>query len=810
MDAGTPLAHLYPDLPSDPQFDSELADLQADLRARERQDLSLSKIEPIVRLNACILLTYLSTKSPAFEKVTLQTLLDRMTSPADPVASLKTLFAACEVIAKDLKRETPAFTTLQSTFSFYSMFFSSLLKFTHIDFLRSLDTRSVQMIWLTFLRYTRALDHNRLDKRFNMLCSLIFSCIYRDDDTPERLQEMNVDFEGNLGFRLGYEEYQAKKKMIETSCPTFGTPEYDVKAKRKEQLDSLGRLDVNMTWFFQSMETETSASLTLTPVNRRSLSRRSSQANPTVIYDNKANQEEMSGNLSFGRDCGFAEVTEIYRSPKNETFQSPKGGYETGRSHGRSAELDRSSQFSAGESKDHVRKLCSALQWYKDQVKSVKLEQHTPATGEPLVCSKYFLDFLDDPAILDNLRQSLQVIRSKSPDADLPAFFYAILDRLILRESLSSNQTDVRNLIKENNFLRSVVCFTLDLSASINRTSPLKFEEVLRLCRCGHIDVWKIINNFIRSKNQDLPHQVKLRVYELEADILLRAIWTQSPAQRCLAYAIFASTNVYADLAIQRILRLLAERIFLIATKLQLCKRVTDTIWEMTKKLLFYGLDDDTADVDIGFKTNVHLDTLLLATIYHVSYANNQYVNMTRLLEAYAVRVPYALSIAQTELQSFYNADLKRRFKQLSDDMGFNCRVSPYERESRNGTPIQTSVWKRKKAIVGTPIEKSLPNQLGKRGQPSPEVPPLPGFAGQARPKISGAVPFGAPESPSVSRQNEAFLFNIPFGSPSPSTNTNMSPFFFEGSLHGSANRRHNENDPCVVDDTGIQTPTFK
>jgi hypothetical protein len=339
----------------------------------------------------------------------------------------------------------------------------------------------------------------------------------------------------------------------------------------------------------------------------------------------------------------------------------------------------------------------------------------------------------------------------------------------------------------------------------------LKFEEVLQLCQCGYIDVWKIIHTFTRSVGC-LPHSVKLRIYELEADILLREIWTQSETKKCLAFVIFSTTNAYSSLAIQRIIQLLAQRIYFLTTELGLSKQIKETIWAMTKKLLFYGMDDENENIDISFKTNIHFDLVLISAIYHVGYANNQYLNWGKLVDAYNSKATFGLQLGVAELKTAYNGSLKKKFQRLSQDSWFNCRIAPDERESRNGTPIQSGVWKRKKEMVQTPLERILPVTPGKRTDFCPDIPVLPTFAGLADPTQGpqrGSL--RSQESPMPRRGNEEFyIYNLPFGSPSPSTNSKTSPFFFGGSLMGSENRHNNENDPCLMEDTGIQTPTFK
>lgn len=804
MESGPSIAQIYPGLPCDQQFETDVRALHSQVKSRELPNTSVSKLESVTKLNACVLLAFLSSESPAIQSTSLQTFLSFMVSPADPIASLKRLLEASNEVTQELKLDLPAFSQLHTNFSFHAMFFSSLLKFTRIDFLRSLDTRSVQMIWLTFLNISKFLEHNRLDKRFNVLCALIFKSIYKEEDTPENLEEMNADFQSNMGFKLTYDEYAAKRDLIQARAPTFGSPGYDLKAAQQAYVDSLSRMDINMKLFFNSMDTDTSLCITLTPVNRRTLSLHSAQANPTH-YD-QVPKDVQSNAFSFGRECEFEEVTEMYRSPKRG-----QDGHRSPRRSGSRADPDRGSSVTMTENKDHVRELCNALQWYKDQVFSVKVKQYTPPSGEPVACSAFFRTFLDDPVILANLQQSTQTIRNKSQDADTLAFFFSILDKLIAGESSGSSEAAVRVLIKTNNFLMSVVCFALDLSASINRTSMLKFEEVLQLCQCGYIDVWKIIHTFTRSVGC-LPQAVKLRVYELEADILLREIWTQSETKKCLAFVIFSTTNAYSSLAIQRIIQLLAQRIFFLTTELGLSRQIKETIWAMVKKLLFYGMDDENENIDISFKTNIHFDLVLLSAIYHVGYANNQYLNWGKLVDAYNSKATFGLPLGVPELKSVYNGSLKKKFQGLSQDTGFNCRIAPHERESRNGTPIQSGVWKRKKEMVQTPLEKSLPATLGKRVDYSPEIPVLPTFATLADPALApqrGSL--RSQESPIPRRGNEEFyIYNLPFGSPSPSTNSKTSPFFFGGSLMGSENRHNNENDPCLMEDTGIQTPTFK
>lgn len=787
------VADQCPFLAEDSTFKVEVSEMELQLKQKESSQQH-SLINDVLKGNAILILSFLQTKSERAKQVSLQSILKLMISPADPVNSLKSLFETCAAILSVLKLDLPEFIHIQANFSFYLIFYSTLFKFTKIDIMRCLGTEDLRLIWLSFVILAPNLNDNQANTRLlNLLCTLIFKVIYMNEMTPEKLNEMNLDFDRELGFKLDISDYNTKHKLIANKLSDFNTPAFNFEKRRQGYIDSLGPHDIDLLIFLSSLETDNNELVTYTPINRRSMSLNSPQSNLRKMV---GKSDKAPGNcLLMDRKTAFEKVVEHYQSPEKRINQNDQNNTVT---------------FGRSESRDHSRELASAAQWYKDQVKSVVLCPIDAEHNDFNLCSQFFKRYTENPEIRERLKEAVREVKQKSnDDKNALAFFYCVLDKLITAESSESNKIDLLNLIRERNFLQSVICFSLDLGALINKTTKLRFEEVMQMCKCGHLDVWKIIYSFNKAVGRQLPNTLKMRLSELETDILLRAIWSESGEQRCLARSMFAATNLYSDLAIKHILRLSAERLFVISTKnFELAHQ--EVIWELVKKLLFYGINDEANSTDISFKTNKHLDFLILASVYHVGLKNSKNLKMKDLVSAYFNTVAFPTVLSYAEFQSYYCNSFKKTVKELSGDEALNWRVPSKSKVGLNDTPIQSHVKKRMEDFVKTPLRSIIPVTLERRPE-NADIPVLPAFSSDK--KFRFPIRFECQGSPDdLSRRSgptgaDTPMFGFQFPSP---FNTPQSNFFFGDSFHNSTSNPQLNFSNNLFNNDGTETPKFK
>lgn len=793
MERPVNIADRYPFLADDSTFNAEVNEMVLALKANEAPVQLQQSINAALKENAILILSYLETKSERAKQMSLQGMLDRMVSPANPVRSLISLFDTCAAVLSALKRDLPEFIQIQANFSFDLMFFNSLFKFTKIDIRRCLGTENLRLVWLAFVILAPNLNGSQANtRRLNLLCTLIFKVVYSNETTAEKLEEMNSYFERELHFKLDMAEYNRKAQLIESKLPDFNSPAFDFDKRRQEYIAALGPLDVNLLIFLSSLDVQDTDLTTLTPINRRSMSLNSPQSNLRKMH---GKSDKASGNclLNMDRKTAFEKVVEHYQSPVRQLDQN---------------DHNRTITFGRTESRDHSRELGSSAQWYKDQVKGVVLYAIELGHKETIPCSSFVKSYAENAEVRQRLKEAVSEIKQKSgDDADALAFFFCVLDKLIVAESSRSNETDVQNLIKERNFLQSVICFSLDFGALINRTTKLRFEEVMQMCRCGHLDVWKIIFSFNRAVGRQLPNTLKMRISELETDILLRAIWSESEGQKCLARSVFASSNVYSDLAIKQILRISAERLFIISSK-NFDLPLQEKTWELFKRLLFYGMDDETQSAEISFKTNKHIDFLIVGALYHVAQKNSKNEKMKDLIAKYFGAAAFPTALNYSEFQSYYCNTFKKTVKDLLGDDGFRLKVEIKEKQILNDTPIQSHVKKRMDDFVKTPFRNMLSVELGRRAE-NPEVPALPAFSSDKKLKFSFS--FTGLNSPgdfsrhSGPTDSGTPLFGFSFPSPA---NTPNSVFSFGDSFPNSAAKPLQNRDKEIITD-GTGTPKF-
>lgn len=608
----------------------------------------------------------------------LQEVINLMEPKENPHSRLKSLFHHGKKLQNLLNLTNEKFRELQNEFSFLSLYFASLFKFSKFDVVHSLSEKEMKSIWLIFLLISEKIEEKNLDDRMNLLMTLIFSSIFNDENEWEDLKKFNEISEKHVFYKLDREDYASALKTIKFHFNDFGKIGFDncLEKLEKEYLSKHGPFDLDFLAFFSSISTHTLCDIAQTPYNKPSFSQKSSHNEFIKVSSQK---DELSPNFHTKK---YIEATELFQSPNlSQAFPS---------------------QHSFGDEKDHAREFGAIIRWFKEQLKTVNLISKSPASPFDVeFTSESFKKYIKTSKIADNLKEALSILHKKAKSNTIKTitFFFSILDRLIFEEVKRIKEDEIELLLNEKNFLNSVVCFALELNFVINNQEKLRRDEILEVCNCGYLDLWKIIYIFNTVFFRKLPSNLAMGIHEIEIEILLKEIWVETPGNKCLAYSIFSSSNANSDYAITTMMKALLSRVYILCKEANSPSSVNEEIWKLIKTLIFYGMDCSDKTHDISFKTNYHLDILVLSSIYHLYFVKEVHFDLNILLKTYLDKIMFPANINYNNLLFYYCNIFKSKIKSLQKSLDLMQEVS---RKTLNDTPIQSKIWKRKTKIIET------------------------------------------------------------------------------------------------------------
>lgn len=171
---------------------------------------------------------------------------------------------------------------------------------------------------------------------------------------------------------------------------------------------------------------------------------------------------------------------------------------------------------------------------------------------------------------------------------------------------------------------------------------------MIEACETNTQDFWGILFHFANCLGKTLPIIVRSRIIELECEILLRLIWKPfSSEQKTDVEKLFSSDNTQATQMIQKLLNILAERIYLITNELKIQDEVKETIWVCLKYLILRG---EAFQNKKPLLKGMHLDVMLLCTIYHVFLQQRVLKSVEQIIGVYQDKVLFPAFILKEDV----------------------------------------------------------------------------------------------------------------------------------------------------------------
>lgn len=212
--------------------------------------------------------------------------------------------------------------------------------------------------------------------------------------------------------------------------------------------------------------------------------------------------------------------------------------------------------------------------------------------------------------------------------------FYKSLGELMRHEERqlelrSENKDHLTNVLKNENFYRSLLACCLQTILVVYNTLTVDLEEILALCKINAFDLWKLMKNFIEFDPR-LPSSVKHYFRILELKIISFYGWKEgSPIIDQLKQHIDSreGTNHPAVLMYyRRFLTYCANRVNDISNILCLQDQMKEEIWSITKNTIL-----EATDIYI----DRHTDQVIACTIYGVCKAKSLNITFNTLIAKY-------------------------------------------------------------------------------------------------------------------------------------------------------------------------------
>ena len=639
---------------------------------------------------AIVLYAFLVRESGPFASYSLSELLDKILPVEKRVEALKTLLEIVRSILIKQRRKSETFDAIQKSFGFHSIYFIQMFKIK-AQYSAFIDQNTFERLWLSFVFIERKLSLSELHQQLDLICTIMIMHLIAASAGRISLSNSIREFGEMLSYEIDEKDYAHYKNTVLENIPELLNPSFPLNLYHQLYLASLDKYSLDNLIFLEGIRNSAPNNITLTPMIKRSNCYSAlNRSKAEFIY-----KSEPLKNISIKSE--FNEVVNTLNSPEKQLL---------------SPNLKRTF-----ESTNHFIEFSKMYQWYKDQTKSVQLVQLSPSDST-LKASEYFVRFLDNSEILENYKRVIQTIAKvelKDRDTFLKLFF-AILDKLLESEQSSSNLEGIRTLLRDKEFLPSALCLALEFQTYITDDKNLEFVDAVQICETNYLDVWKVLFIFAKLMGKNLPTYLRSRTLEIEIDILLKYLWTSTDEKTPpLAFNIFSFVSPHSDMVAKRILNVLAERLYLVTHACKLSEDIMEKTWTLLKKTLLYGYEAPEMDPEAAFKTNVHLDLIILSCVYHVGYLNKAYLHFKDLCTIYTQKVLVAIQNINDELTEFYHG-FKDKIPCIHDDLVSDRSYSPGG--NPNSTPIQGKSRisaQRKQKIMGSPLVDNLLLTLDKR-----------------------------------------------------------------------------------------------
>lgn len=643
-----------------------------------------------LKANIVLILHFFENSLEELEPIKLTELVEKTMPRENLCENTKTLLRLMRDVFQSLKRKNEHFLRLHKDFGYHNLLFIQLWKLKQ-TFQADISQAVALKLWTVFVYLSKITNVSQnVSEMLDLLTVIVIEQVTMAEKENRPFEQANCQINDTIGYAVEADDYERWRDILTERVPDFESANFPVADYQSNYLDSLEKHDLNCLFFLETLGSANPPAPILTPMHNGKVSRVPSgfERQELNFSNQNINKIQISNN--------FQDMVSVIKEPE-PLLCSPmlKKRFERG---------DKAMEFSR------------MYQWYKDTVHMVKLIQ--VEVGESSYrMSEEFSKFAKLPFVISNFKEvmlCLDKLSAESREFTLKLFF-RLVDQFFTNELKSSGFETVQELLKDVQFVKSVLCLASEFNSFIVDRGIMPLGQFLNICEISYTDLWKVLYNFAVTFGKTLPSLLQSHIVELEFDILLRGLWTNSEVER-----IFETESRANDVIVKRILNILAERLYLVTSDCNLNDDMKQQVWELTKHVIFPDLcklvDSRLNANDLKLRTNVHLDWIILCCIYHLIYSNKLYMHLKEICDIYSAKVLFAQPNIRDEVGEYYQKIFKPN---ISTGPLFLAESKPrgslFSRESANSTPIRDSSRYRMRNILSSPLVENLNMKLEKR-----------------------------------------------------------------------------------------------
>lgn len=673
--------------------ESSITKIQATYRELENVLLSGTRFELLaesLKVSIILILHFFEDSLEELKSVKLIELIDKTMPKENVCENMKMLLRLMRDVFLALRRKNEQFLKLHKDFGYHNLLFIQMWKLKQ-NFQSDINQAIALKLWTIFVYLCKALEagHN-VSEMLDLLSTIVIEQVTIKEKENRPFDIVNYQINENIGYSVDLHDYVRCKEVLKEHAPDFESIDFPVLEYQSKYNDILEKFDINCLCFLETLGSNNPPESILTPLHNGRVSRMpSSFDRQEMNFSNKnLNKIQISNN--------FQDMVNVLKSPETQLC-SPmlKKRFERG---------DKAMEFSR------------MYQWYKEIIYTMKLKRIE--VGESVFkMSDEFSKFARIPFVLTNFGQTMHYLDNlPSQNREfIMKLFFKLMDQFIENELKSSGFEHVQELFKDIEFMKSVLCLAVEFDSFITDKSTMTLGQLIGHCEISFTSFWKVLYNFAVTFGKNLPSLLQSHIVEIEFDILLRGLWSNSEVE-----SLFETESPANTVIIKRILNILAERLYLVTSDCNLNDDMKQHVWELTKHIIFPDLCKmqnpiiDSSDADL--RTNVHLDWIILCCIYQLVYSNRLYMHFKDICDTYSAKVLFALPNVRNDAWAYYQKTFKTHVSGVSPPNEERKQTgSTFSRENANSTPVRNPFSLKMKTILSSPLVENLNMKLEKR-----------------------------------------------------------------------------------------------
>lgn len=549
--------------------------------------------------------------------------------------TLSSLFTLTHNYFSESNQKNNSFKTQKLLFFSFYVFFNQINDLLKLNRFNGFSADLIDKIWSAFLYIDKIVVHTNPNFQQDLLHSILYMGINSELSNSHALELNDPIFFSLSGFSLSKSAFTQFKELIMKYVREFGNPFFN---SEKYKLMYVKQLNGDEFDFSNMNNISKISGPVLSPLF----------INGLIIENPKINYTQKNSKIIFKPQI---QETVNFCDSSNKHFFSTRLIREI-----------RKVGF--------CQRISTGYQWFKHLLLSVDLKSLDCPDFYTIPATSFLLPHINSINIVQNFHKC-SILAFQSFELENPAqffkFFLAVLT-IVTKHNLKNQKSNSHeNPLKHSKFMKGLLVVCYYLNAGINGLKSKPLNLISNLTQVNVTDIWRAIDLFLKLFENQIPSFLKALIYELETEILLINIWRKSDLENSPASHLFLGQGIHSPKILQRLLKILAERVFLICKELNIENNLTEKLWDFLKRLLLVGYEFGPKSVNTSFKENIHLDVLLLCLLAHVMKEEGVPVNLSQINKIYMTTVLFPSTAVVNNLAPYISFFETGHYLSLAD-----------------------------------------------------------------------------------------------------------------------------------------------